>query len=674
MRPGAPRPPAAGSPTTAPRPDAVAYRDAPLGGEIAFVFTNGSAAYPGMGAELVLAFPDLADAFEASHARLRPRAGEAQAALSPPGVIGRILGAAVLCAFHAEFTRGLLRIQPDAAIGYSSGESAALVALGAWTDPAALNHDVQASELLATDLTGEFRAVRRAWRRLGVTGERWVSYLVSAPADQVRAALGDQAAAYLMAINAPDACIIGGEESACEAVLRRLAGVAVIPIDYGIAAHAPVLADVAEEYRRLHWRPTADLPGVRFYSGATGESYRASADRAADALAAQILGPIDFVRVIERAWADGVRVFVEHGPQAQCTGWIRQNPGRPRPPQRRARRARRPGHPPAGLRSSRSWSRRVWRSTRRRSSTISPRLLRRLRPGPRRSGCPPIRPRCGCPDANHRWPSCPGRRGWRRWRTASSRTAPSRATPARAGPSRAPAPAPSPGVPRRRRTRRRTPHRGAGRSHRSAGCRSGRGQPRAAGAPAGVADLVARQFQNVTALHRDFLAKQAQAHAEFLRARQQGVSALIAMMPGERAEAERPSPVPVDRARLSPSRRKGRRRPHPPPRAPGRAAAGRGPGAAPLESRVVPCGPTFDRAQLEWLAEGRISELFGPQFAAQDDRPRQTRMPSRPCCWPTGSPASTRARAPMGTGTIWTETDVAPRRLVPRPRPHAGRA
>ena len=277
-----------------------------------------------MGAELALAFPDLADAFEASHARLRPRAGEAQAALPPPGVIGRILGAAVLCAFHAEFTRGVLGIQPDAAIGYSSGESAALVALGAWTDPAALNHDVHASELLATDLTGEFRAVRRAWRRLGVTGERWVSYLVSAPADQVRAALGDQAAAYLMAINAPDACIIGGEEAACEAVLRRLAGVAVIPIDYGIAAHAPVLADVAEEYRRLHWRPTADLPGVRFYSGATGESYRASADRAADALAAQILGPIDFVRVIERAWADGVRVFIEHGPQAQCTGWIRR--------------------------------------------------------------------------------------------------------------------------------------------------------------------------------------------------------------------------------------------------------------------------------------------------------------------------------------------------------------
>src|SRR5258708_35347934 len=113
------------------------------------------------------------------------------------GVIDRIVGAAVLCAFHAELTRGLLRIRPDAAIGYSSGESAALVALGAWTDPAAVHRDVQASGLLAADLTGEFRAGRRAVRRLEVAAERWARYLVSAPADQVRAALDGEAAAYL---------------------------------------------------------------------------------------------------------------------------------------------------------------------------------------------------------------------------------------------------------------------------------------------------------------------------------------------------------------------------------------------------------------------------------------------------------------------------------------------
>ena len=427
---------------------------------------------------------------------MRPRAGEVQAALAP-GVIGRILGAAVLCAFHAELTRGLLRIRPDAAIGYSSGESAALVALGAWTDPAALNHDVQASELLATDLTGEFRAVRRAWRRLGVTGERWVSYLVSAPADQVRAALGDEAAAYLMAINAPDACIIGGEASACEAVLRRLGGRSVIPIDYGIAAHAPVLADVAEEYRRLHWRPTADVPGVRFYSGATGESYRASADRAADALAAQIVGTIDFVRVIERAWADGVRVFVEHGPQAQCTGWIRRILGE------RA-------HLSVALDAPGG------RGTRQLGQVVAELAAAGVGVGrrgvlrPSRRG----RPR-GCGQDRDDPAARPSARdAAARTRTAGVRHAPGAEAGAGGGqlqPAQLRCRAPSP---------RRTP-----------GPRLSPGRRPGPGA-AGAAALVALQFQNVTALHRDFLARQAQAHAEFLRARQQGVAALIAMMRG----------------------------------------------------------------------------------------------------------------------------------------------
>ena len=604
-----------------PRPDAVAYRDAPLGGEMAFVFTNGSAAYPGMGAELALAFPDLADAFEASHARLRPRAGEVRAALSAPGVIGRILGAAVLCSFHAEFTRGLLRIQPDAAIGYSSGESAALVALGAWTDPAALNHDVQASELLATDLTGEFRAVRRAWRRLGVTGERWVSYLVSAPADQVRAALGHQAAAYLMAINAPDACIIGGEEAACQAVLGRLAGVTVIPIDYGIAAHAPVLAGVAEEYRRLHWRPTADLPGVRFYSGATGESYRATADRAADALAAQILGPIDFVRVIERAWADGVRVFVEHGPQAQCTGWIRRILGE------RAHLSVALDAP--GGRGTRQLGQVVAELVAAGVEVDATAFCERLAAAA---------PAAAARSETIRLPAHP---------------------PEMRLPGREPPVAVMPRAPRL------VPVvdsfsadsfveggfiEGARDGYPPA--EPGRGPE---GPPAGVADLVARQFHNVTALHRDFLARQAQAHAEFLRARQQGVVALIAMMPGSTT-----LPVPLTEPD-QPVVAEGPLAGAPAPAAPGRTDPGRGPGAGPLESSVaVPCGPTFDRAQVEWLAEGRVSALFGPQFTVLDDRPRQTRLPKPPMLLIDRVTGIDAIPGSMGTGTVWTETDVAP--------------
>jgi acyl transferase domain-containing protein/3-hydroxymyristoyl/3-hydroxydecanoyl-(acyl carrier protein) dehydratase len=654
-----------------PRPDAVAYRDAPLGGEVAFVFTNGSAAYPGMGAELALAFPAIADAFEASHAPLRPRAGEAQAAMSTRGVIDRILGAAVLCAFHAQLTRGLMGIRPDAAIGYSSGESAALVALGAWSDPAGVYRGVHASDLLATDLSGEFRAVRRAWRRLGVAGERWASYLVSAPADQVRAALGDEVAAYLMAINAPDACIVGGEASACEAVLRRLGGAAVVPIDYGIAAHAPVLAEVAEEYRQLHLRPTADVSGVRFYSGATGESYRASADRAADALLAQILGTIDFVAVIERAWADGVQVFVEHGPQAQCTGWIRRILGE--------RDHLSIALDAPGNRGTHQLCRVVAELIAAGVEVNAAALFDRLAAAAPAAATrtetirlpahpPEMRlperepPVAAMPRAPRLAPVADSFSHAAVISGAADGHAPAR--PQSVGP--AGAGGTKPGAPDGRTV--------AGPDGCTVAAPDGvsSAEPDREPATAGVAGVVARQFQNVTALHRDFLARQAQAQAEFLRARQQGVAVLVAMMRGSGAPPLVPLTGPDHPVAASGPAAAGPVSGLPAvaasPTALGLPAVGAAAAATParlpapgqLPSRTIPCGPTFDRAQVERLADGNVSELFGPQFAVLDDRAKQTRLPGPPILLVDRVTGIDAIPGSMGTGTAWTETDVAP--------------
>jgi acyl transferase domain-containing protein len=66
------------------------------------------------------------------------------------------------------------------------------------------------------------------------------------------------------------------------------------------------------------------VPGVRFYTHATCDSYAPDSSRAAEALLGQAMRPVDFPRLIERAWQDGVRVFVEHGPRALCSDWIAQ--------------------------------------------------------------------------------------------------------------------------------------------------------------------------------------------------------------------------------------------------------------------------------------------------------------------------------------------------------------
>ncbi|MFD7518803.1 beta-ketoacyl synthase N-terminal-like domain-containing protein [Streptomyces niveus] len=571
------------------RPADVLYRDKPVTGRTAFVYTNGSAAYPGMGHELMLALPSLGEAVRARHgaigARLRSGAGR--------GVLDQIWGAAELAVHHTVFTRELLGLRPDAALGYSSGESAALVALGAWPDASGLYDATRDSGLFTTELTGELRAVRRHWERLGVDGRRWSSCLVSAPLDAVRAELAVEAAVHLMAVNAPGVCVIGGESGACAAVVARIGADRAIELDYDMAAHAPELAEVREVWRAVHHRPTVDVPGVRFYSGATGQSYRPTAEGAADALTAQGLNTIDFAATVEQAWADGVRVFVEHGPRKLCTGWIKRVLG---DREHVAVALDAPGD--TGLRQAcLAVAELVAAGVPVQTDALFARLAEAAtelpRPGPAVT-VPVLAPPC------------------------LPALAPAVVTLPRA-PELAPVPdtpggAVVPGVP---------------------------GVP-GAGA-AGVLATVLRQSRRVAALHQEITAGHTEAHQRFLQLSALAVTALRSTAPGAPAVPVRPTP------RHTP-------RPAPPPAAPA-------PEAAPAQ--LPKPGPKFDRAQLEYLASGKISTLFGPRFAEQDAYPVQTRMPGPPMLFAdrvTGIdavPAALVAPGPVRTdGRIWTETDV----------------
>jgi 3-oxoacyl-(acyl-carrier-protein) synthase/3-hydroxymyristoyl/3-hydroxydecanoyl-(acyl carrier protein) dehydratase/1-acyl-sn-glycerol-3-phosphate acyltransferase len=79
--------------------------------------------------------------------------------------------------------------------------------------------------------------------------------------------------------------------------------------------------------------------------------------------------------------------------------------------------------------------------------------------------------------------------------------------------------------------------------------------------------------------------------------------------------------------------------------------------AAKPVSKELP-GPKYSRAQLEVLAGGRISEVFGPQFQEQDKYHRQVRMPEPPLLLADRVTGIDAVPLSMGTGTLWTETDV----------------
>jgi 3-hydroxymyristoyl/3-hydroxydecanoyl-(acyl carrier protein) dehydratase len=72
---------------------------------------------------------------------------------------------------------------------------------------------------------------------------------------------------------------------------------------------------------------------------------------------------------------------------------------------------------------------------------------------------------------------------------------------------------------------------------------------------------------------------------------------------------------------------------------------------------VLP-GFTLDRDALMKHAGGNISEIFGPELAAQDGYERQVRMPLPPLLLADRMTGIDAEIGSMGVGTIWTETDV----------------
>jgi 3-hydroxymyristoyl/3-hydroxydecanoyl-(acyl carrier protein) dehydratase len=73
---------------------------------------------------------------------------------------------------------------------------------------------------------------------------------------------------------------------------------------------------------------------------------------------------------------------------------------------------------------------------------------------------------------------------------------------------------------------------------------------------------------------------------------------------------------------------------------------------------LPPRGPRFDRAQLETLASGKISSVFGPKFEVQDAFHVQVRMPEPPLLLCDRVLGIDGEPGTMAQGIIWTETDI----------------
>ncbi|MBW2996754.1 hypothetical protein KY349_00265 [Candidatus Woesearchaeota archaeon] len=177
------------------------------------------------------------------------------------------------------------------------------------------------SSLFTDELAGPFNAVKKAWKLPDNSKVDWVVGVVNVPAKKVKESLEGKKKVYLLIINTPDECVVGGDKQAVLELVEDL-GCNFLPVEQATIAHCDVVKEVDRQYRGIHLFKVYPPEGTSFYSGSWGKKYEMTSDNAADSILAHAVEGIDFPKTVNAAYDAGARIFIEIGPGASCTRMI----------------------------------------------------------------------------------------------------------------------------------------------------------------------------------------------------------------------------------------------------------------------------------------------------------------------------------------------------------------
>ena len=314
----------------------------PLGnkGGVAFVYPGAFNSYPDLGRDWLHLFPEAHDHF--GSLTTDPRRGTAEKFLYPrsltaptradvKAVRARLANAPsammesgqTFALMYTHVLREVFKVAPSSAFGYSLGEGSMLWEMGLWREVDAASDVFRASDLFKKRLSGRKDAIREAW---GVPPHAddgfWASFVLSASPEAVYAQIAHETHVYLTHINTPNEVVIGGDPAACERIIERLACTSV-RAPFEVVIHNEAMISEYTAFYDLHHRPTTHTgDAVSFYSAADYEPILLNSEFLARAISRMTCKQVDFPRLIQRAYRDGARIFIELGPGSTCTRWI----------------------------------------------------------------------------------------------------------------------------------------------------------------------------------------------------------------------------------------------------------------------------------------------------------------------------------------------------------------
>jgi malonyl CoA-acyl carrier protein transacylase len=311
----------------------VYFAEAPLytQGTLALLYPGEGAQYTNMLADLCGVFPEVEDTF-AWCDRIAEEAGRPESSLRrilhpPAGATAdekaaaeaelRKLGASIFGVLVADLaiTRVLenLRVPVSAIAGHSAGELAALVASGAMRNDAILGPKL--GELMGT--------MQRQEDEAGGPDVALLAVGAGKPTVVEIAAAVSGGAVIVAMDNCPHQCVAVGPTHAVAAVEAVLAerGVICERLPFRRPYHTPLFEPWMGPFRELFAGVPFEPPHTPVYCCSTGARFPADPDAIRALAVNHWVTPVEFVRMVEAMYADGVRVFVEAGPRGNLSAF-----------------------------------------------------------------------------------------------------------------------------------------------------------------------------------------------------------------------------------------------------------------------------------------------------------------------------------------------------------------
>ncbi len=311
----------------------------PLGKQgVALIYPGAFNSYPGMGRELFHHFPrlhqivrkttrnisrSLAETFLYPRS-LQPLSSQEKKELEIDFFnhpIELIESGTSLAVLHTLILKEIFQLQPAAAFGYSLGEISMLWANQIWQGGEQSSLAWRNSSLFKSKLFGKMTAVREYWDGEDLADQFWGTFILKATPEDTASALEGEKDAFLTIINTPDEVVIAGKRASCLRVIEIL-GCRSLPVPIEAAIHNPAMSSTYQDFVDLHTQPVHPQPGMEFYSAAAYQPLSIKPEALARSIAAMTCQQVNFPRLVRQIYQDGVRIFIEVGPQKTCTRWV----------------------------------------------------------------------------------------------------------------------------------------------------------------------------------------------------------------------------------------------------------------------------------------------------------------------------------------------------------------